>query len=75
MYLAAESSGKLTTDQIVFEGPGKLGSILIMTNGSVNTKVVLYDGLTATGTILYEVEVVAANRYGGGCIIEKVLPG
>jgi len=65
MYLASESSGKLTTDQIVFEGPGKLSSVLIITNGAVNTKVVLYDNNEASGTVLYEAETVAANLYGG----------
>ncbi len=66
MYLASETTGKLTTDQVVKTSHGRLAGVNIVTNGAVNTKVVLYDNATeAAGTVVYEGEVVAANLYGG----------
>jgi len=66
MYQAAESSGELTADGAIFAAPCQLAGVNILTDGSNNATVILYDNASAaSGTKVYEGEVVAANLYGG----------
>ena len=65
MYLAAESSGKLTTDQQVITGAGRITAVSIVTDGTNAVDVVIYDNTSAAGKVVWPGGVAGANKYGG----------
>lgn len=65
IYMASETSGEITSDGQVFSGPGRLCSILIITDGTNDATVTLYDNTSAAGTKLWEGIVKGADNYGG----------
>ena len=65
MYSASKTSGELTGDGQVFTGPGRLTSVLIITDGTNDATVILYDNTSATGTKLWQGIVKGADNYGG----------
>ncbi len=65
MYSASKTSGELTADGQVFTGPGRLASVLIITDGTNDATVFLYDNTSAAGTKLWEGKVKGADNYGG----------
>jgi hypothetical protein len=46
-------------------GEAALAGIIIMTDGTNNCKVIIYDGTSASGTVKYETTVKGADHYGG----------
>ena len=46
-------------------GISALAGILIMTDGSNDAKVIIYDGTSTAGTVKYETTVKGADHYGG----------
>ena len=46
-------------------GKSALAGIIIMTDGSNDCKVIIYDGTTTGGTVKYETTVKGADHYGG----------
>lgn len=46
-------------------GKSALAGIIIMTDGSNDCKVIIYDGTTTSGTVKYETTVKGADHYGG----------
>ena len=62
----ASTSGEQTSDAAVATAKCYITSILIITNGSDNAKVVLYDNASAaSGTVILEMTVVGVDNYGG----------
>ena len=60
------NSGEKTADAAVFAGPCVITSILIITDGTNNAKVILYDHASAaSGTVRYETTVLGGDNYGG----------
>jgi hypothetical protein len=58
-----KSSG-LQSSVIIKTGAGQFGGVLIITNGSVDASVIIYDALSATGTELFKGTVAAASNFG-----------
>ena len=46
-------------------GKSALAGIIIMTDGTNNCKVIIYDGTSASGVVKYETTVKGADHYGG----------
>ncbi len=65
IYMASETSGEIIADGQIFSGPGRLCSILIITDGTNDATVELYDNTSAAGTKLWEGKVKGADNYGG----------
>ena len=65
----ARSSFEITSSATIAVGPCRLTSILIITNGSDDATVILYDKPSATGIAagnkVWEATVPAASQYGG----------
>lgn len=64
-FQGSEGSGEQTADGIVHTGPVYITSILIITNGTDDATVILYDNTAASGTVRWEQTVAGANNYGG----------
>ena len=61
------SSGLIGEDYNVTKGPGLLYGVLIITDGSNDGAVVVYDNATsASGTVLFKGKVAGAGNFGGG---------
>jgi len=62
----AETSGEQTSDSVICDKPCYLSSVLVITNGENNAKLILYDHASAaSGTVVAEFTVVSTNHYGG----------
>lgn len=62
---ASTGSGLKTSDALIRTGSGYLSGILIITNGSNDASVVVYDNTSASGTKLFQGTVSAASNFGG----------
>ena len=61
-----ESSGILTSDGVVLDNPGILVAIVVLTDGSNNATVTIYDNASAaSGKVLGKVIVLGADQMGG----------
>ena len=65
MQANAKSSGELDATASVVAGPCALASVLVITDGTNDGKVVIDDSTDGSGTVKYETTVVGANNYGG----------
>lgn len=65
---SATSSGLVGDDTLITKGSGLLYGVLIVTDGSNNGAIVVYDNDTsaASGTILFKATVPGASYFGGG---------
>ena len=65
-YLAATSQGESTADGAIVTGAGQLASVTILTNGSSDATVILYNNTTITGATtaqkVFEMKVAAASN-------------
>lgn len=59
------SSGEQTSDALVCSGPCFIRAVEVITDGTNNAKLVIYDSTTASGTVVFEMTVVGASHYGG----------
>ena len=65
-FQGAKSSGEQTADAAIMAAPGYITAVYIITDGSTNAKVILYDNASAaSGTVMLEMTVVASDNYGG----------
>ena len=65
-FQGAKSSGEKTSDTAIMAGPGYITAVYVITDGSNNAKVILYDNASAaSGTVMLEMTVVASDNYGG----------
>ena len=65
MYIKAVSSGEQSGNTLIFTGPCAMTGLQLVTDGTNDGKVVIQDGITASGTVKCEMSVVGANHYGG----------
>lgn len=65
-------SGNKTADGLVYTGPGVLKDLVINTDGTNDAKLVLYDAVTATGTVVWE--GTCAGKSGNGGLNTCALP-
>ena len=73
----ADNSGELTESQLVFTGKTLLSKVLVLTDGTNEATVVVYDSLTASGKKMGTWVVSGPSKYGGGNVIppEKIRIG
>lgn len=65
MQERSKGSGEITSDGQVFTGPGALTDILIITDGTNDATVTLWDNTSAAAPKLWEGKVKGADNYGG----------
>ena len=65
MYITANSSGEQSGNTLIMTGPCAMTGLQLVTDGTNDGKVVIQDGVTASGTVKCEMTVVGANHYGG----------
>lgn len=58
---SARSSGLQTTDGIVASGRNRLNSITLISDGTNACNAVVYDGITAAGTVLAKISIGASS--------------
>jgi len=68
-FQASISSGEMTSSDIILTGPGAITGIKVVTDGNNDATLIVYDNTAASGTVIDETTVVAANNYGGRNVI------
>lgn len=65
-HFVSLSSGEKTSSTAISAVPSFLTGVQIITDGTNNAKLILYDNASAaSGTVLLEMTIVGANNYGG----------
>lgn len=59
------SSGEKTSSTTILTGTGYVMSVLIITNGTNDAKVILYDNTAASGKVIFEGTVTGSEHFGG----------
>ena len=68
-----KSSGEKTSDTAIVAVAAQLGGLLILTDGTNDATVTLYDNATTnSGTKLWEAKVPASDEYGGCMFPEPI---
>ena len=65
-YDAANTSGKVTSNKLVYTGAGVLTAVIIVPDASNDVSVVVYDNTSASGTEIYEGGTSAGDKNNGG---------
>ena len=68
-YQAAISSGEQTSSTAVLTGSGCITGIKVITDGTNDATLIVYDNTAASGTVVDETKVNGANHYGGRNVI------
>ncbi len=55
------SSDELTADATIYDGYTLLAAVLVITDGTNDATVILYDNTAASGTMVFEAVVAGAN--------------
>ena len=64
-FQASRSSGEKTADAAIYADNCVMTSVHIITDGTNNAKVILYDNASAaSGTVLFEMTVIGGDNYG-----------
>ena len=58
-------SGEKTADALIYNNSCYITGIMIITNGTNDARVILYDNTVASGTVRWEQTVVGGDHYGG----------
>ena len=58
-------SGEKTVDSLIYSNPCYITGVYIITNGTNDAKVIIYDNTTAAGTVRWEQTVAGTDNYGG----------
>ena len=61
----SHSSGEQAADAGIRTGECYISSVVIITDGTNNAKLILYDNIAASGTVMLEMTVVGVDHYGG----------
>ena len=68
------SSGLRIADAAILARSGIFGGILVITDGTNNASVIIYDNATTnTGTEVWKMTVLGAENYGGGMLTNPVV--
>ena len=71
--IVAQSSGEKTVDFAALAGPGYLTAVEVITDGTNDAKVILYDHATAaSGKVIFEATITGASHYGGRVFVPPV---
>ena len=58
-------SGERTDDSLIYSNRCYITGVLIITDGTNDARVIIYDNTSATGTVRWEQTVAGADNYGG----------
>lgn len=64
-FPGAASSGEQTSDAAISTTRGFITGVEVITDGTNNATVVIYDNTAASGTVIGEFTVVGGNHFGG----------
>ena len=62
LFNTYKSSGEKTSSAAIKSGAGYLGGVIILTDGTNDATVILYDNTSASGTKLFEMKVAGGNN-------------
>ena len=68
----AESSGEQTATKQICTGHCKITAVEIITDGSNDAKLIVYDGVDSGGKVVFEGTVVALGWFGGRMFLPPV---
>ena len=68
----AETSGEQTATGVIYNGECFLTAVEVITGGTTDVLLIIYDALSADGKVVFEATVVGASHYGGRLFIPKV---
>ena len=68
----AETSGEQTATGVVYNGESFLTAVEIITDGTNNAKLIIYDALSTDGKVVFEATVTGSSHYGGRVWIPKI---
>jgi len=57
-----KSLGERTSDQSLWAGKGQLAAVQVLTNGTDNATVIIYDNTSASGTKLFEATLAGSEN-------------
>jgi len=60
-----KSSGEQTSDAAILSEHGYICGLLVITDGTNDAKVVIYDNTAGSGTVKWEQTVIGGDNYGG----------
>ena len=68
----AETSGEQTATGVIYNGESFISAIEVITNGTTDAKLIVYDALSTDGKVVFEMTVTGSSHYGGRLFIPKV---
>ncbi len=68
----AESSGEQTATGVIYNGECELTAVEVITGGTTDVKVIIYDALSTDGKVVFEMTVTGSSHYGGRLFIPAV---
>lgn len=63
--VGAICSGEKTADAAIYSAPCLLAAVLVITNGTDDAKLIIYDNTSAAGKVVLEITVTGSDNYGG----------
>ena len=65
-FQGSQSSGEQTSSAAIYAGSAYITGVEVITDGTNDAKLILYDNATAaSGTVVLEMTVAGANNFGG----------
>ena len=68
----SETSGEKTADVAVTSSTAYITAVQVITDGTNDAKLIVYDNTAASGTVVTEISVVGADNYGGRVWVRPV---
>jgi len=68
----AETSGEQTATGVIYNGESFLAAVEVITDGTNDAKLIIYDALTTDGKVVFEMTVTGSSHYGGRLFIPAV---
>jgi len=69
---SAISSGEQAADALIFDGSALITALQVVTDGTNDGKLIVYDNTSAAGTVINEFTVTGASHYGGRVFIPPI---
>jgi len=68
----AITTGEQTADGAMFSGSANITAIQVITDGTNDGKVVVYDNTAGSGKVVFECTVTGASHYGGRVFVPPI---
>jgi len=66
------TSGEQTADGLIFTGQANITAIQVVTDGTNDAKIIIYDNTSAAGRVVFECTVTGASHYGGRVFVPPI---